>query len=84
MLEWRLRGSKSWVYGSTILPLLGAAQTPSERAVIYQLRFRLNQNDVFDNLETLIKTLRPKTFNIMSARDFHKPLGEIVQDLEGL
>jgi len=51
---------------------------------VYHLRFRLNQNDLFDNLEKLIKPLRPKTFNIMTPRDFRKALSEIVKDLEGL
>ena len=34
---------------------------------VYHLRFRLNNNDVFDQLGTLMKPLRPKTFNLDDA-----------------
>jgi hypothetical protein len=48
---------------------------------VYYLRFRLNVNDVFDQLEKLIKPLRPHIFNLLSARDLRKALAEIVDDL---
>ena len=51
---------------------------------VYYLRFRLNLNDVFDQLEKLMKPLRPRVFNLMSARDLRKAIGEIVEDLEKL
>jgi hypothetical protein len=49
---------------------------------VYYLRFRLNLNDVFDQLEKFMKPLRPRVFNLMSARDLRKAIGEIVEDLE--
>ena len=48
---------------------------------VYYLRFRLNVNDVFDQLERFIKPLRPRIFNLISARDLRKAIAEIVQDL---
>ena len=48
---------------------------------IYYLRFRLNVNDVFDQLEKLIKPLHPHVFNLLTARDLRKALAEIVDDL---
>jgi hypothetical protein len=48
---------------------------------VYYLRFRLNVNDVFDQLEKLMKPLRPRTFNLMSALDLRKAIAEIVEDL---
>ena len=51
---------------------------------VYYLRFRLNVNDVFDELEKFMKPLRPRTFNLVSARDLRKAIAEIVQELEKL
>jgi hypothetical protein len=51
---------------------------------VYYLRFRLNLNDVFDQLEKLMKPLHPRVFNLITARDFRKAIGEIVEDLEKL
>jgi hypothetical protein len=51
---------------------------------VYHLRLRLNTNDAFDQVERLIKPLRPKTFDIESSEDFREVLGEIVHDLEGM
>ena len=51
---------------------------------MYYLRFRLNLNDVFDQLEKLMKPLHPRVFNLITARDFRKAIGEIVEDLEKL
>jgi hypothetical protein len=51
---------------------------------VYYLRFRLNLNDVFDQLERFMKPLRPRVFNLLSARDLRKAIGEIVEDLERL
>ena len=48
---------------------------------VYYLRFRLNVNDVFDQLDKLMKPLRPRTFNLMSALDLRKAIAEIVEDL---
>ena len=48
---------------------------------VYYLRFRLNVNDVFDQLEKLMKPLRPRIFNLITARDLRKAIAEIVQDL---
>jgi len=51
---------------------------------IYYLRFRLNVNDVFDQLEKFIKPLRPRIFNLLTARDLRKAIAEIVTDLAKL
>jgi hypothetical protein len=51
---------------------------------VYHLRFRLNNNDVFDEIEKIIKPLHPKTFNLMNARDLRRAIAEIMADLEKL
>jgi hypothetical protein len=48
---------------------------------VYYLRFRLNVNDVFDQLEKFMKPLRPRIFNLITARDLRKAIAEIIQDL---
>jgi hypothetical protein len=48
---------------------------------VYHLRFRLNMNDVFDEIEKIIKPLHPRTFNLFTARDLRKAIAEIVNDL---
>jgi hypothetical protein len=47
----------------------------------YYLRFRLNINDVFDQLERFIKPLHPRVFDLITARDLRKAIAEIVGDL---
>lgn len=51
---------------------------------VYHLRFRLNNSDVFDQLEKFMKPLRPRTFNLMTAVDLRKAIAEIVQELGSL
>jgi hypothetical protein len=51
---------------------------------VYHLRFRLSVNDVFDELEKFMKPLRPRTFNLMTARDLRKAIAEIIEDLQSL
>jgi hypothetical protein len=51
---------------------------------VYHLRFRLNVNDVFDELEKFMKPLRPRTFNLMTARDLRRAIASIIADLENL
>jgi hypothetical protein len=51
---------------------------------VYHLRFRLNVNDVFDELEKFMKPLRPRTFNLMTARDLRKAIAAIIEDLQNL
>jgi hypothetical protein len=51
---------------------------------VYHLRFRLNVNDVFDELERFMKPLRPRTFNLLTARDLRKAMATILQDLQNL
>jgi len=48
---------------------------------LYYLRFRLSLNDVFDQLERLMKPLHPRIFNLITARDLRKAIAEIVEDL---
>ncbi len=51
------------------------------RCRVYHLRFRLNMNDVFDEIEKIIRPLHPKTFNLITAQDMRKAIAEIVSDL---
>jgi hypothetical protein len=51
---------------------------------VYYLRFRLTMNDVFDQLEKFMKPLRPRVFNLITARDLRKAIAEIVADLAKL
>jgi hypothetical protein len=48
---------------------------------VYYLRFRLSLNDVFDQLDKLIKPLRPRIFNLMTAVDLRRAIAAIVEDL---
>jgi hypothetical protein len=41
-------------------------------------------NDVFDEIEKIIKPLHPKTFNLITAQDMRKAIAEIVNDLSKL
>ena len=54
------------------------------RCKIYHLRFRLNNNDVFDEIERIIRPLHPRTFDLSTAQDLRKAIAEIVGDLEKL
>lgn len=54
------------------------------RCRVYHLRFRLNVNDVFDELGEFMKPLRPRTFNLMTARDLRKAIAAIVDELQNL
>jgi hypothetical protein len=54
------------------------------RCRVFYLRFRLNVNDVFDELEKFMKPLHPRTFNLLSARDLRKAIAEIVEEMEKL
>ena len=54
------------------------------RCRVYHLRFRHSVNDVFDDIEKLLKPLRPKTFNLVTAEDLRKALAGIIRDLEQL
>ena len=49
---------------------------------VYYLRFRLNGNDVFDELEKFMRPLRPRTFNLMTPRDLRKAIAAILDDLQ--
>jgi hypothetical protein len=51
---------------------------------VYHLRFRLSVNDVFDELERFMKPLRPRTFNLLTARDLRKAMAAIIEDLQNL
>ena len=51
---------------------------------VYHLRFRLNVNDVFDQLGNLMKPLRPRTFNLMTPRDLRKAIAVIIEELRNL
>jgi hypothetical protein len=51
---------------------------------VFYLRFRLSLNDVFDELEKLMKPLRPHVFNLITSRDLRNAIAEIVQELDKL
>jgi hypothetical protein len=51
---------------------------------VYHLRFRLNMNDVFDEIEKIIKPLHPRTFNLLTPRDLRKAIAQILEDLAKL
>jgi len=51
---------------------------------VYHLRFRHNINDSFDDMEKILKPIRPRTFNLTTGLDFRKALAEIIKDLETL
>jgi hypothetical protein len=74
-------GSLIFEQGSDLTPMKVEGDC---RCRIYHFRFRLNNDDVFDDLEKLMKPLRPKTFDVRSPRDLRKALGELVRDLESL
>lgn len=54
------------------------------RCRVFYLRFRVNLNDVFDQLDKFMKPLHPRTFNLVSARDLRKAIAEIVEEMEKL
>jgi hypothetical protein len=51
---------------------------------VYHLRFRHNNNDVFDDLEKIMKPLAPKTFNLRTPHDFRRSLAAIIKEIESL
>jgi len=73
----------SWLFerGSDLTPLQLEGDC---RCRIYHLRFRLNNNDLFDELAKVMKPLRPKTFNLLTPRDLRKAIAEILEDLGNL
>ncbi len=48
---------------------------------VYHLRFRLNRNDLFDELQKVIRPLRPRTFDLRVPADLRKAIAEILEDL---
>jgi hypothetical protein len=73
--------SQLFEHGSDLTPLQIEGDC---RCRVYHLRFRLNTNDVFDEIEKIIKPLHPRTFNLTSPQDVRKAIAEIVNDLEKL
>jgi hypothetical protein len=51
---------------------------------VYHLHLQVATEDVLDDLEKVLKRLRPKTFDILTGHDLRKALAEIVRDLESL
>ena len=47
----------------------------------YFVRIRITKDDVFDDLEKVIKPLHPKTFDVLTPRDFRDALADIIADL---
>ena len=54
------------------------------RCRVYHLHFQETATISFNDVEKLLRGLRPKTFGIESARDFRKALADIIRDLESL
>jgi hypothetical protein len=50
---------------------------------VYHLRFKQRPQDLFDQVDDILETLDPPTYDIVTARDFRKALGKIVEDLDG-
>lgn len=48
---------------------------------LYHIRFKQELGDLFDQVDDILKPLDPPTFDVLSARDFRKVIGEIVADL---
>jgi hypothetical protein len=51
---------------------------------IYHLHFRINHDDVFDDLIKLIRPLRPRLYEITTPMDFRKAVVDMVEDLSSL
>jgi len=49
---------------------------------IYRIRFRINKDDVLDDLAKLLKPFRPLSFDVTTPKDLRKALAAIVADLE--
>jgi hypothetical protein len=50
---------------------------------VFHLRFKQELQDLFDQVDDLLKPLDPPTWDIFSPRDFRRVIGEIVDDLGG-
>jgi hypothetical protein len=73
-----LSGSQMFTGGSDVSPI---DLDTDCNCRIYRMRFRLSPNDVFDDFGKLLKLLRPKTWDITSARDFRKSLAELAREI---
>jgi hypothetical protein len=51
---------------------------------VYYVHLQVSKDDVFDDLQKMLKPLRPKTFEVVTPQEFRKALGAIVQDLSRL
>jgi hypothetical protein len=74
-------GSLLFENGADLAPLQLAGDCHCR---VYHIRFRLSVNDVFDQLQNLMKPLHPRTFNIVTPIDLRKAVADIIQELEGL
>ena len=74
-------GSLMFERGSDLAPLSIEGDC---RCRVYYLHLRIRDNDVVNDMEKLLKKLRPQTFEILSGRNFRSALAEIVHDLESL
>jgi hypothetical protein len=77
------------VVSSSMLFARGSDLTPLQlegdcNCRVYHLRFRLNNNDVFDQIARFMRPLRPKTFNLMTPLDLRKAIAEILEELRKL
>ena len=67
--------------GSNLTPV----QVPADcNCRLYHVRLRHNSADAFDDLQKVLRPLRPRIFNIISGKDLREALGEIIEDLERL
>jgi hypothetical protein len=73
-----LSGSVLFEGGSDFTPVSTESNC---RCRIYHLHFQESATVSFNDVEKLLKGLRPRTFDIESARDFRKALADIIRDL---
>jgi hypothetical protein len=71
-------GSLLFERGSDLEPLQYNGEC---ECVIYHIRFRLNRNDVFDELQKLIRPFKPRTFDVRFPADLRRAIAEILEDI---
>src|SRR5262245_32069595 len=76
-----LSGSVLFEGGSDFTPVSTEGNC---RCRVYHLHFQETATISFNDVEKLLRGLRPKTFDIESARDFRKALADIISNLESL
>ena len=76
-----LSGSVLFEGGSDLTPVSTEGNC---RCRVYHLHFQETATISFNDVEKLLRGLRPRTFDLESARDFRKALADIISNLESL